>query len=312
VASSDNHSFRRFVAPRYWPTWALWATLKLLSYLPLRLQFAFGTYLGHLLFAVLKRQRHIAETNLAICFPELSAARRYDLLRSHFVALGISFIEMSIAWFSPIERLRKLIRVNGEEHLRAAIARDRPVLLWGAHFTCLEIGVTLLADYTERCATMYRSQRNPMMDALIRRGRSRFAAEQISRDDIRRLLKRLKEGYAVVYFPDQTYVGNQSALLPFFGEPAMVNTATSKLANMANATVLTYFYRRLPDNSGYVLEIGPPLGNVPSNDPIADARALSSALEDFIRLAPEQYLWTYKKFKRRPVEFSDPYQKPPA
>ncbi|MGD2167596.1 MAG: lipid A biosynthesis acyltransferase, partial [Gammaproteobacteria bacterium] len=54
-------------------------------------------------------------------------------------------------------------------------------------------------------------------------------------------------------------------------------------------------------------DIGPPLDGIPSDDPADDARRLFRALEDHIRLAPEQYLWTYKKFKRRPPAYPDPY-----
>ena len=86
-----------------------------------------------------------------------------------------------------------------------------------------------------------------MMDVMIRRGRYRFAKHQIPRDNVRALVRTLRDGYAVGYLPDQTYLGNQSELLPFFGEPAVTNTATSKLAAIGAATVLPYFFRRLPD-----------------------------------------------------------------
>ena len=36
--------------------------------------------------------------------------------------------------------------------------------------------------------------------------------------------------------------------------------------------------------------------------------ALVSRLEQFIRKAPEQYLWLYKKFKRRPAPYPDLYR----
>ena len=56
-----------------------------------------------------------------------------------------------------------------------------------------------------------------------------------------------------------------------------------------------------------VVDIGPPMEGIPGQDTTDAARRLFAALEDYIRLAPEQYLWTYKKFKRRPAEYPDPY-----
>ena len=300
-------SLRPFAHPRYWPIWVFWLVLHGTSRLPLKYQLVLGRLIGRLLLATMHRERRVAARNLAMCFPALTDEERQRLLRRHFAALGISFFEMGIGWFRPITKLRELVAITGREHLEAALARGGPVLLWGAHFTPLEVCVAILDDLCERCACMYRPQRNAMLDTIIRRGRSRFAQVQIARDDVRLLLKRLKQNDVVVYFPDQTYLGNQSAMIPFFGEPALTNTATTKLAAMTGATVLTYFYRRREDARGYVVEIGPPLPGVPSDDALADARRLFAALERFIALSPEQYLWIYKKFKRRPAPFTDPY-----
>jgi KDO2-lipid IV(A) lauroyltransferase len=120
------------------------------------------------------------------------------------------------------------------------------------------------------------------------------------------LLRTLRDGYAVGYLPDQTYLGNQSELVPFFGEPAVTNTATSKLAAISGAVVMPYFFRRLPTGD-YRVDIGPPLADFPSESPTRDAERLFGLLEEYIRLAPEQYLWLYKKFKGRPPPLPDVY-----
>jgi KDO2-lipid IV(A) lauroyltransferase len=157
---------------------------------------------------------------------------------------------------------------------------------------------------------MYRMQRNAMMDVLVLRGRSRFASAQIPRDNVRMLLRHLHENRAVGYMPDQTYLGKQAALVPFFGEPALTNVAASKLTAISGATMLPYFFRRLPGTEGYRVDIGPPIPGFPSDDAVADSRAFFGRLEDYIRLAPEQYLWMYKKFKGRPAPLADIYAAP--
>jgi KDO2-lipid IV(A) lauroyltransferase len=302
----DELSLASFKSPRYWPMWILLGFMHVAARLPYRWQLRLGRGMGWLLRRAKRREHRIAARNLEICFQNLSASEREDLLVRHFAAVGMSFVEMGIGWFTPIERLLERVTVFGREHLDEALARGNGALLFTAHFTTLEVGAAVIEALTPNVSCMYRPQRNAMMDVLIRRGRHRFAKEQIPRDNVRALVRNLRHNYAVLYSPDQTYLGNQSALLPFFGEPAVTNTATSKLAKISGATVLPYFFRRLP-NGDYRVDIGPPLADFPSDSAARDSERLFALLEDYIRLAPEQYLWLYKKFKGRPPPFVDVY-----
>lgn len=300
-------SLARFRAPRYWPAWLLLGALGLTARLPFAAQLALGRALGACARLLFARRRRIAAINLDLCFPELSQTERRRLLRRHFEAVGISIVELGIAWFMPPERLGRLVRVDGLEHIERAREDGSGVLLACAHFTPLDVGLAAVGLAGPGLSGMYRNQRNEMMDVIMRRGRLRYTDEQIPRDDVRGLVRALKRGKWVVYLPDQTYVGNQSALLPFLGEPAMTNTAMPKLARLGNARVLPYLVRRLPGSAGYEVRIGPPLDGVPSGDAIRDTRVWLDVLEAHIRVAPEQYLWIYKKFKARPAPLPDPY-----
>lgn len=274
--------------------------------LPPAWQTRLGRTLGGLLRRVKGREQRVARRNIELCFRDSSSEERQRLLDQHFAAVGMSFVEMGIGWFTPIDRLLARVTVHGREHLDAAFAKGRGALLFTAHFTTLEVGVAVLEALAPRASCMYRPQRNAMMDVMIRRGRHRFAKEQIPRDNVRALVRNLRDNYAVCYLPDQTYLGKQSELLPFFGEPAVTNTATSKLAAISGTTVLPYFFRRLPDGT-YRVDIAPPLADFPSESATRDTQRLFALLEDYIRLAPEQYLWLYKKFKGRPPPLPDVY-----
>jgi KDO2-lipid IV(A) lauroyltransferase len=116
--------------------------------------------------------------------------------------------------------------------------------------------------------------------------------------DLKGLLNALRAGEVVWYAPDQGKASAQSKLLPFFGEPAVTNTATSRLAQMSGATVVPFYPKRLADNT-YVLTILPALENFPTDDVSADTLRIVEKLEQAIRSAPEQYLWVHRRFKSR-------------
>jgi len=304
----DDLSLDRFWAPRYWPVWVLLLWLRSSVFLPFRWQISIGKRFGRILKPLMRKSSHSAARNLEICFPELTNDERDLLLTRHFEALGASVAEMAIGWFAPIGRLRRLIHVEGRENLEAAKQREKGILLFVGHFTCLEVGVAILEDLFSSGGGMYRPVKNEMLGILARRGRNRSLQNLLPSNNIRGLVRALRENAMFVYLSDHAQVESNNVLLPFFGEPALTTTAASRLAKLSGATVLPYFFRRLPDDSGYVVNIAPPMESFPSDDPIVDTRRLVSQLEDYIRLAPEQYIWTYRRFKGRPAEYADVYR----
>ncbi len=263
--------------------------------------------LGRLAGAALGRRARTARRNLEICFPELDHDEITALSRRHFAALGACFGETAVAWFTPPERLRALREVHGIEHLDAALARGRGVLLCTGHFTPLELSGPLVHSLAPRFTFMYSRRRNALLDEFQARGRARMAQASFAKDDVRGLLRSLRENSVVWYAADQVDDSSHAALVSFFGEPAMTNTAISRIARISGAAVVPFSYRRRKDDTGYVLTFHAPLEDFPSADPIADTRRLVRRLEQAIRRAPEQYMWTHKRFRGRPYPLPDVY-----
>lgn len=287
------------LAPRYWPTWIALGLLRLGTLMPLRGQLAVGRWLGRRLHRFMHRRRRIAATNLRLCFPDLDEAARRRLLLAHFESLGMGFMETALSWWGRADRLRRLVRVEGMEHLEAAQARGRGVLIVAAHFTTLEIGARLLA-LAVPLHPMYRPHNNPLFERIQGRARTRQSAGAIRRGDIRATVRALKDNRAVWYAPDQDFGPRQSVFVPFMGVNAATLTATGRLARMSGAAVVPMTQERLADGSGYRVILEPALENLPSGDDEADARRQNAVFERWIRERPADYLWVHRRFKTRP------------
>jgi len=297
---------RRLLVPRYWPTWLGLAVMWCLAQLPYRVQLAIGRLTGALLERFSPRRVRIARINLELCFPELDAAARRALVHAHFRSLGIGAVETAMSWWTPERRLRNLAHIEGLEHLQAAHARGRGVILLAGHFTTLEIGGRLLALHAP-FHVHYREHKNPVFEAVMKRAREARFEKAIPRGNMRAMVRSLKDNTAVWYAPDQNYGAEQSVFVPFFGVPAATITATSRLARISGAAVVPFFQQRLPGTAGYRLTLMPALADFPGEDETADAVRVNALIEQAIRRAPEQYLWTHRRFKTQPPGTPSPY-----
>jgi KDO2-lipid IV(A) lauroyltransferase len=294
------------LAIRYWPTWLVIGLLRLVEPLPYPAQLRIGRTIGRIAGALPLAHVRIARRNIELCLPELSAAARETLLRRHFESLGIGVCETALAWWSDDQRVRSLAQVEGLVHLHRALARGRGAMLIGGHFTTIEIGTRILGTVVP-INVLYRPLKDEVLSRFMANRIALHAQRAIRTDDIRALVRALRQNSAVWYAPDQFSRDKGAAMIPFFGTPAATTIGTSRLARMTGAAVLTYFPQRLPDGRGYRVIIGPELEQFPSDDPVADAVRFGALLEAQIRLHPEQYLWIHRRFKRLTADCPDYY-----
>jgi len=297
-----------FLHPRYWLLWLGLGLLWLLALLPYPLLMRLGRGLGAVMYRFAGSRRKIAARNLQLCFPELSAGEREQLLRENFASTGMTFFEMAISWWWPAARLRKLGQIDGLEHISQAEAEGQGVLLMAMHFTTLEMGGGLLG-MQQHMYGMYRPHKNPLFDYIQRRGREQRLEGVVERDDVRGMLKLLRAGGVIWYAPDQDYGAQRSIFVPLFGISAATVTATSKFARLGKARVIPFTQVRLADGSGYRLTVHPPLTDFPGESEEADCLRVNQWIEAAIRQHPEQYLWAHRRFKTRPPGEAKLYKK---
>lgn len=300
---------RALYAPRFWGTWVGLGVMWLWIQLPFSAQTALGRGLGRLASRVARREIRIGQINLQLCFPEWSQQQRAEVLQRHFEFLGCALFDTALAWWASDKRVLRLTSVQGMENLERALQGGRGALLVCAHFTAAEMGVRAMA-VRRPVAGMYQTPRNAVLADRFRNSAGVQSAHMISSDNVRAVLRALKDNLPVWFAADQREDMRSCTLAPFFGIPVASNTAPSRLAKISGAPVLPFFIERTtPDDkgpAGYCVRIGAPLEDFPSENEIADATRLHAQTETDVRRCPPQYLWTYKRFKHPDA---DPYRK---
>jgi len=299
-----------FLAPRFWPSWLGLAGMRLLVVLPYRLQLFIGKIIGHLFYLIAHYRREVAQTNIALCFPELSPEQQKRLVREHFHSVGMSIPETALCWWGSDRQLQKLLHIEGLEHLQTELEKGHGTILLSAHYTTLEISGGLLS-LLQTMAVTYQDLRNPLFNQVMIASRKRKFEPAISRHDIRSMIKALKNNKVVWFATDQDSGIKNSLFVPFFGQLAATQTASSRIAKITKSPVLPFISRRLDNAQGYQVTILPALEDFPGDDIEQDIIRVNQLIETQVRKAPEQYLWIHRRFKTRPEGMPKLYRKKP-
>ena len=282
------------------------ALMWLLHWLPLTWLARLGRGFGVLLYWFARERRHVTLTNLRLCFPDLDEEQRGVLARKHFSAFGRSFLERGLLWWASPKRLRRMVRIEGREHLDSA--RGKPTILLVPHFVGLDMGWTRLTLELDM-VSIYANQKDLLFNAALLRGRARFGdSTLLSRQEgTRPAIRLMRAGRPFYYLPDMDYGERDTIFVPFFGVSAATITGLSRLSRLAGAIVLPVITHMLPDGQGYVVNIGPPWTDFPGESVEADTRRMNVFIEGEVRRLPEQYFWLHKRFKTRPPNEESPY-----
>lgn len=268
-----------------------------LHWLPLPVLRALGSVLGRLAYALAKSRREVALTNLRLCFPEKSEAEREALARRHFITFFQAVLDRTLGWWASRERLERIIRIHGVEHLTDP--NGRPVIMLTPHFVGLDAGGTVVSMHVVGCS-VFSNQKNPVVNQLLYNGRMRFnKAVLLSRQDgMRKIVKAMKDGHPFYYLPDMDFGPKESIFTPFFGVPAATIPALSRLVRLTGARVVPVICQQV--SNGYEIEVMPAWENFPGESVEADTLAMNQFIEQQVLRMPEQYFWLHKRFKTRP------------
>ncbi|MGC9455947.1 MAG: lysophospholipid acyltransferase family protein [Halothiobacillaceae bacterium] len=283
-----------------WRRAALLGMVRLFAALPMAASQRLGGLIGWMAWRTGRRVTRTSRQNIARCLPELTPKAREALVRESLIQTGKTLTETGPLWRWPMDRLQPLIReVVGREHLDQAMARGRGAILLGPHIGAWELG-GLYSALLYPTTILYRPPRQPELEEAVRKARARFGANLVpaGHRGVRALLAALKRGELVAILPDQEPRFGQGVFAPFFGQPAYTLSLVASLLRRTGAVAVMGYVERLPAGAGYRLHYLPAPEALDDPDPVTAATALNRGVEQCVRALPEQYQWSYRRFRR--------------
>lgn len=277
-------------------------SLRLFSLLPLCVAHALGALIGGWAALSSNKLRRITRINVDMCFPEWDGRDRARLVRRSLVETGKTFTETGALWLWNERRVLSLVtQVSGEHLVKNALAQGRGMILAVPHLGAWEaVGLYCSAHYP--ITSLYRPPRMGELDGMIRQARQRLGATLVPTDagGIRALYKALEKGEMMGVLPDQEPGAGNGIFASFFGVPAYTMVLLSRLAMKTKAAVVFAYAERLPRGAGYHLHFLPAPQGINDGPLEESVRCVNTAVEECVRALPEQYQWSYKRFRTRP------------
>ena len=276
--------------------------LRLFALLPWRAVQAVGSAIGWLMWKLPNGSRQVVRVNLGKCFPDMAPEAREALVGQTLKDIGKTLTESACAWIWPAQKSLGLIRqVEGMEVLQQALQSGKGVVLISSHLGNWEMLLQYVCSLCQP-SILYRPPKLKAVDELLVRQRTQLGNELApsTREGIVSLVKRVRSGGIAGIAADPEPSRTSGVFVPFFGVPTLTSKFVPSLVHGHKAVAVFIHALRLDDGSGYrvIIEAAPEA--LYGDDVELAVTALNQGIEKQVRQAPSQYMWSMKRFKKRP------------
>ena len=286
--------------------WLVVGVARVLGWMPRGLARLWAGLLAFSVYWSLGRLRRVGMRNLEMALPNTSAEERERILRGVFRHLGWQLVEFCrMTRYTP-ENSRDWMSVEGLENYLAAQARGKGVLVITAHLGAWELSSFYHSMMGHPMGMVIRRLDNRRLDAFVNGIRCMHGNYVLHKDDFGRgLLTSMRSGGTVGILMDTNMTPPQGEFVKFFGIDACTATGLAHVARKTGAAVLPGFMLWEPARKRYVLHFGQEVAIPHTDDVSADILAgtqlCTVAIESWIRLYPDQWLWIHRRWKTRPA-----------
>ena len=281
--------------------------VELLPRLPAGAVSALASAASRATFRMLWRYRSRMERNLELAMGRELPARkqRMAVVRRAWRNFAQCILETTRLMHEPKDRIVAEVEIDGEEHLKSALAKNKGVIALSAHlgnFTIL--GPRLAADGYAFTAIIKQPRDRRFAD-LMDGYRARVGVGTISakprREAARGILRALRANHVVLVIADEFKSGGVP--VDFFGVSSLAPRGPATLALRTRAAVVPMYVTR-DGADKLTLHIDPEIELIQTGDLESDVAAntvvFTRHLEAMIRRYPDQ--WNWLGFKRTDAE----------
>ena len=274
-----------------------------------------GRLLGYSFHLFDRVHRRVADTNLAMAFPQRTPDERRTITREMFGHFGCLLLELLKFSTLSHEAMGRLVEFEGDDRARAAYAQGKGVLFFTGHFGYWEINALVHALRFEPFSVLARPLDNPGLHQLLEQVRTSTGNAVIYRQGaVRRVLRVLQAKHGIAMLIDQHMHSPDALYVNFFERPAATTSMLAALALRTGAPVVPVFALPLPGGRYrmvYEHPVDPPDADTP--DAVREfTQRCTDVLEMYVRRHPSLWLWMHRRWRDAPLPAGTPGMFPPA
>ncbi len=272
--------------------------------IPYSSQRAFGRALGITVFHLLSRERNRTIKNITAALPSLRRGSGclqtwktpYDIAREVFANLGISCIELLKLYYGNGERIIDSVTIDGIENYRKAQSLGKGVILISGHCGNWELMGMAVCRHLAKLSVVAKRQPNALFNGIIEKLRNRYGSSVIyNRGAAKAIFLTLRKKEIVGIIIDQVVAPSEGEIVEFLDRPAWMTTAPPAIAEKTGSPIVPFFIHR--ENGGHRVLISEPIYPEQFSSTTEITRKLNSAIEEYTRNHPEEWLWMYNRWK---------------
>ena len=267
-------------------------------------EFLLAKYVAYLFRTFGNIRRKIADKNLEVCFPELDELDRSKILNKHYLHLGASIFHGLKAWVLSSENFKRLLINLDEFDLDELKKSSQGNLILIPHTTDLEI-TGRVAAMMFNVNAMAKKQKGRLVNNFIFSSREKYFKQILFPNEVLKSMRLLQKGENLLYLPDQDYGYDHSIFVPYFNIPTLTVKFPSIAKKRTGCKIYFLYLESIKNRYKIILK----KIDISGENLYEDLALLNKEIEISIREQPERYLWIHRRFKHRPKDDLEIYDR---